>query len=60
MVLDFIRTYTASNGVPPSLREIAAGCHLAAFSAASYHVDILAEEGALTICPGRARWHVLP
>ena len=46
-ILAFVRLYRNRNGRPPTLREVTAGCGLAAQSAAAYHVGRLEAEGYL-------------
>jgi repressor LexA len=54
-VLAFVADYTARNGAPPTVREIAAGLGIASTNAVAGHLDALARAGALTRSPRRAR-----
>lgn len=54
-VYRFIKAYLkARHGLSPSIREIAAGCHMHPSTAARY-VDVLAAEGKIEREPGKVR-----
>jgi repressor LexA len=55
-VLDFINAFQHEQGVPPSLREIAAHFGFQSMTAAADHVRALRRKGFLEIQPGRARF----
>ena len=44
-ILSFIDNFLAEKGYPPSLREIARGCHISSTSVVEYHLNILQREG---------------
>ncbi len=48
-VLDFIRRFVASEGYPPTYREIAAGVGLKSANTAYHHVQKLQEDGRLKL-----------
>ena len=48
-VLNFIRDFVASEGYPPTYREIAAGCGFASANTAWVHVQRLADDGRLKL-----------
>jgi SOS-response transcriptional repressor LexA len=58
-VLDFIRAYIATSGIPPTLREIAAGCGISSTSVVSYHLGKLERDGAIKRMPEISRGIVL-
>ena len=51
-VLDFIAGYSAAEGRPPTLREIAEGLGFRQHSSAQAHVEALARKGHLDRAPG--------
>ena len=53
-VLTFVRAYYARERLPPTLREIGRGCHLA-HSLVSRYLDGLEMKGYLVRKPGTAR-----
>jgi len=46
-ILNFIDHFLAEKGYPPSVREIAQGCHISSTSVVEYHLNILQKEGYL-------------
>src|SRR3954468_22631038 len=54
-VLDWIRRYLESTGMPPTRAEIAAGLGFSTASSAEDHVRALARKGALEITAGASR-----
>jgi len=44
-ILSFIDNFLAEKGYPPSMREIAQGCHISSTSVVEYHLNILQKEG---------------
>ena len=44
-ILDFIGNFLAEKGYPPSVREIARGCHISSTSVVEYHLNILQKGG---------------
>ena len=54
-VLDWIRRYLESTGMPPTRAEIAAGLGFSTASSAEDHLRALARKGALLMTPGASR-----
>lgn len=54
-VLDYLRSYTAQKGCPPTLWEIAEAFGLASPNGVAKHLRALAEKGFVALEPGRAR-----
>src|SRR6187399_1289951 len=54
-VLDWIRRYLETTGMPPTRAEIAAGLGFSTASSAEDHLRALARKGALEILPGSSR-----
>src|SRR5271170_4507038 len=54
-ILDWIRSFIADKGMPPTRAEIATGLGFASPSSAEDHLQALAKKGALEIVPGAAR-----
>lgn len=54
-VLDFIREYTAREGMPPTVREIGAGLGFSSPNAVVCHLSRLRQKGFLTHHPRRSR-----
>jgi repressor LexA len=54
-ILDWIRSFIAAQGMPPTRSEIAAGLGFASPSSAEDHLQALSKKGALEIVPGAAR-----
>jgi repressor LexA len=54
-ILDWIRSFSAAQGMPPTRAEIAAGLGFSSPSSAEDHLQALAKKGALEIVPGAAR-----
>ena len=50
-ILDFI----ATEGIPPTVREIQQGCALSSPSVVFYHLKLLANKGLITWQPNKAR-----
>ena len=58
-VLDFLRSYTAGNGFPPTMREIRDGCELQSHGPVAYHLATLARDGLIKVMPRAARSYVV-
>ena len=54
-ILDWIRSFIETRGMPPTRAEIAAGLGFAAASSAEDHLQALAKKGALELVPGASR-----
>ena len=54
-ILHFIDSFSAEKGYPPSVREIAQGCHISSTSVVEYHLNILQREGYIRRDPEVAR-----
>ncbi|MBS0584327.1 MAG: transcriptional repressor LexA [Proteobacteria bacterium] len=54
-ILDFIRTQLAREGLPPTHEEIAAAFGFSQPRAAGFHLQALAQKGAIELVPGKAR-----
>ncbi len=54
-ILDWIRSFVDSAGMPPTRAEIAAGLGFSTPSSAEDHLQALAKKGAIEIVPGAAR-----
>jgi repressor LexA len=54
-ILDWIRSFIAANGMPPTRAEMAAGLGFSTPSSAEDHLQALAKKGALEIVPGASR-----
>lgn len=54
-VLDYLRTYIAGNGLPPTILEIAEAFGLASPNGVAKHLQALAEKGFIELTSGRAR-----
>lgn len=59
LILDFCRRFIASNGYPPSNREIGAGCDISSTSVVDYGLGLLERRGLLTRVPHITRSIVL-
>ena len=59
-IYDFIRTFTAQNGYPPSVREIGAAVNLKSPSTVHFHIKGLVEAGVLVKAEGKTRAITLP
>ena len=59
-VLDFVRERIATDGMPPTLAEIARAFGFRQARAAQKHLAALAAKGHLTLLPGKARGIRLP
>lgn len=44
-ILEFVGDYSAKNGRPPTIREIASGCAISSTSVVVYHLDRLQAAG---------------
>ena len=55
IVLDYLRDYTAANGVPPSMAEIGRACGGVSATAALAHIVALERKGYIRRDPHRAR-----
>src|SRR6476660_7930685 len=54
-ILDWIRGFIESRGMPPTRAEIATGLGFSTASSAEDHLQALAKKGALDLTPGAAR-----
>lgn len=54
-ILDWIRSFVESSGMPPTRAEIAIGLGFSTPSSAEDHLQALAKKGAIEIVPGAAR-----
>ncbi len=54
-ILDWIRSFVDSSGMPPTRAEIAEGLGFSTPSSAEDHLQALAKKGAIEIVPGAAR-----
>ncbi|MGH8798769.1 MAG: transcriptional repressor LexA [Casimicrobiaceae bacterium] len=54
-ILDWIRSFIASRGMPPTRADIAAGLGFASASSAEDHLQALARKGVLELLPGASR-----
>ena len=54
-ILDWIRSFIESRGMPPTRAEIAAGLGFSTPSSAEDHLQALAKKGALELLPGASR-----
>ena len=54
-ILDWIRGFIESRGMPPTRAEIAAGLGFSSASSAEDHLQALAKKGALELVPGSSR-----
>jgi repressor LexA len=54
-ILDWIRSFIESRGMPPTRAEIAAGLGFSSTSSAEDHLQALAKKGALELVPGASR-----
>jgi repressor LexA len=54
-ILDWIRSFIQTRGMPPTRAEIAAGLGFSSPSSAEDHVQALAKKGVLEIVPGASR-----
>ena len=54
-ILDWIRSYIETRGMPPTRAEIAAGLGFSAASSAEDHLQALAKKGVLELLPGASR-----
>jgi repressor LexA len=54
-ILDFIRAHLAREGLPPTHEEIAAAFGFSQPRAAGFHLQALAQKGAIELVPGKAR-----
>jgi repressor LexA len=54
-ILDWIRGFIESRGMPPTRAEIAAGLGFSTASSAEDHLQALAKKGALELVPGASR-----
>ena len=59
-MLDFIRNFTDEKGYPPTIRDIAGGCHISSTSVVDYNLKILEREGCIRCDPGISRGIGLP
>ena len=59
-ILDFIRDHLDREGLPPTHEEIAAAFGFSQPRAAGFHLQALAQKGAIELVPGKARAIRLP
>ncbi len=54
-VLEFVRTFTALNEYPPTVREIGNALNIASTNTVAYHLNQLEAAGLIERTPGLAR-----
>ncbi|MBI4294544.1 MAG: transcriptional repressor LexA [Chloroflexi bacterium] len=54
-ILSFIRDFVEEHGYPPSIRDIATGCHISSTSVVAYNLDILEKGGYIRRDPEVSR-----
>jgi repressor LexA len=54
-ILNFIRNFMNERGYPPTIRDIARGCHISSTSVVDYNLKILEREGCIRCDPGISR-----
>ncbi len=54
-VLDFVRTFTATNQYPPTVREIGRALHIGSTNTVAYHLNSLEAAGLIERTPEVAR-----
>lgn len=59
-VLDFVTVFTRDHGMPPTVREIAAGLGIASTNAVAGHIAALRRKGLLEKRPGKSRGILVP
>lgn len=59
VILDYVRTFIAKNGYPPTLRELARGCGIKSTNGVTDHLKALRRKGFLDIDHEKARGIVL-
>jgi SOS-response transcriptional repressor LexA len=59
-ILTYIEQFTALNGIPPTIREIQAGCGISSTSVVDYNLNILCERGYIRWIRSTARGILLP
>lgn len=58
-MVEFLRTFTARNHYPPTVREITRGCNNSSTSVTDYNLWVLEKKGYVTRIPGISRGIVL-
>jgi len=54
-IMSYVKSYTRKHGFAPSIEEIAEGVGLESKTAVRHHLAILAEDGKVTMQPGKYR-----
>lgn len=54
-ILDFIQTFIAENGIPPTVRDVQKACEISSTSVVDYNLKILKRDGYLNRRPDTAR-----
>ena len=54
-ILDFIQTFIAENGIPPTVRDVQKACEISSTSVVDYNLKILKRDGYLHRRPDTAR-----
>ncbi len=54
-ILDFIQTFIADNGIPPTVRDVQKACEISSTSVVDYNLKILKRDGYLNRRPDTAR-----
>lgn len=54
-IMRFIKDYLRKNGFAPSIEEIAEAVELSSKTAVRHHLEILVDEGAIQMTPGKYR-----
>ncbi|MCD6358545.1 MAG: repressor LexA [Dehalococcoidia bacterium] len=54
-ILSFIRSFLSDRGYPPTIRDIAAGCHISSTSVVDYNLNVLEKKGYLRCERGISR-----
>lgn len=54
-ILDFIQTFIAENGIPPTVRDVQKACEISSTSVVDYNLKVLKRDGYLNRRPDTAR-----
>ena len=54
-ILDFIQTFIAENGIPPTVRDVQRACEISSTSVVDYNLKVLKRDGYLNRRPEMAR-----
>ncbi len=54
-ILDFIQTFIAENGIPPTVRDVQRACEISSTSVVDYNLKVLKRDGYLNRRPDTAR-----